>query len=157
MILGDKRDIQKPFWKTKRPERMTMAEWESLCDGCGKCCLFVLKDTKTGHAFYTCVACECMDLTTCRCLEYEDRQKKQPRCVILKPGNLDGLDCLPATCAYKRIVNGQDLEWWHPLISGNRATVHLAGVSVIGKAVSGKSIAQDQLVNYIISDDEWNR
>jgi uncharacterized cysteine cluster protein YcgN (CxxCxxCC family) len=155
--LGEKDDVQPLFWKTKSPDRMTTAEWESLCDGCGKCCLFVLKDTITEQAFYTRVACEFMDLTSCRCREYEHRHKKQARCVILKPSNLDGMDCLPSTCAYKRIAKGQDLEWWHPLISGNPATVHLAGVSILGKAVSGIGIPTDQLINYIIRDDEWNR
>ena len=155
--IGDRQDIQHPFWKTKSPGHMTTAEWESLCDGCGKCCLFVLKDTITEQAFYTRVACEFMDLTSCRCREYEQRKAKQPRCVILGPDNLDSLDCLPSTCAYKRIVSGRDLEWWHPLISGNQATVHLAGISILGKAVSGRGIPGDQLINYIIRDDEWNR
>ena len=155
--LGKKQDIRHPFWKTKSLDRVTAAEWESLCDGCGKCCLFVLKDKITEQTFYTRVACEYMDLTTCRCREYAHRQANQPHCVILRPDNLGGLDCLPPTCAYKRIVKGQDLEWWHPLISGNQATVHLAGVSILGKAVSGKSIPTDQLINYIIRDDEWNR
>ena len=156
-LLSERQDIQHLFWKTKNLDRMTTAEWESLCDGCGKCCLFVLKDTITEKAFYTRVACEFMDLTTCLCRDYVNRQVNQPQCVILRPDNLDGLDCLPSTCAYKRIAMGQDLEWWHPLISGNQATVHLAGVSILGKAVSGKDIPTDQLINYIIRDDEWNR
>jgi len=136
---------------------MTPREWESICDGCGKCCLHVLQDSSTNQLFYTRVACQYMDLTTCRCRAYERRLAVQPHCTVLTPDNLDDLACLPPTCAYKRIVQDQTLDWWHPLISGSPATVHLAGASILGKAVSGQSLTTEQLVNYIIRDDEWNR
>lgn len=132
-------------------------EWESLCDGCGKCCLHVLQDSSTSKLFYTRVTCQFMDLATCRCSVYERRLAVQARCTVLSPDKLEELACLPSTCAYKRIAKNQDLDWWHPLVSGIPATVHLAGASILGKAVSGKSIAIEQLVNYIIRDDEWNR
>jgi len=145
------------FWEKKRLDQMTTWEWESLCDGCGRCCLYVLQDTNTDRIFHTRVACQFMDMATCRCLVYARRHELQPHCTILTPGNLEELACLPSTCAYKRVAQGQNLEWWHPLISGIPATVHLAGASIWNKAIFGQSIATDQLANYIIRDDEWNR
>jgi uncharacterized cysteine cluster protein YcgN (CxxCxxCC family) len=135
---------------------MTPREWEYLCDGCGKCCLYILQDNQTGILYYTRVACHYLDLATCRCTHYGDRHAVQPKCNILTPDNLENLDCLPSSCAYRRLAEGQGLEWWHPLVSGNAATVHLAGASIRGKALSAQGIDPDELVHYIIREEDWN-
>jgi uncharacterized cysteine cluster protein YcgN (CxxCxxCC family) len=125
-----------PFWKTKRLEQMTDAEWESLCDGCGRCCLHKLRDDVTEALSFTNVACHLLDLGTCACSDYAHRQKQVPDCVSLTPDVLEEIDWLPPSCAYRRIQEGRGLAWWHPLVSGDPQTVHTAGVSVRGRAIS---------------------
>jgi len=124
-----------PFWRRKTLAEMTRGEWESLCDGCAKCCLDKLQDDDTGEISYTEVACRLLDLGTCRCTDYANRKRFVPDCVILTPRTVDRLTWLPSTCAYRLISEGKDLEWWHPLVSGDPETVHRAGVSVRGRAV----------------------
>ncbi|HTC07670.1 MAG TPA: YcgN family cysteine cluster protein [Acetobacteraceae bacterium] len=128
-----------PFWKTKRLDDMTRAEWESLCDGCGRCCLHKLREEDTGALSYTEVACHLLDLGTCRCSDYKHRQARVPDCVSLTPEELRQIDWLPPTCAYRRLDEGKDLAWWHPLVSGDPNTVHTAGVSVRGRAISERN------------------
>ena len=128
-----------PFWKTKRLDDMTRAEWESLCDGCGRCCLHKLREEDTGELSYTEVACHLLDLGTCRCGDYKRRQVRVPDCVSLTPEELRQIDWLPPTCAYRRIEEGKDLSWWHPLVSGDPNTVHTAGISVRGRAISERN------------------
>lgn len=118
------------FWKTKSLEEMTPQEWESLCDGCGKCCLAKLEDEDTGEIFWTSVACKLFDAEACRCCDYEHRLERVRDCVRLTPENVRRLTWLPSTCAYRLIADGKDLESWHPLISGSPETVHLAGISI---------------------------
>ena len=125
-----------PFWKRKPPEEMTKQEWESLCDGCGQCCLHKLEDIDTGALAVTDVACAWLDLHHCACTDYANRKKNVPDCVQMTPDNAGDLPWLPKTCAYRLIARGEDLFWWHPLVSGDRKTVHEAGISVRGKAVS---------------------
>ena len=125
-----------PFWKTKRLEQMTAAEWESLCDGCGRCCLHKLRHEDGGGLDFTNVACRLLDLATCRCRDYAARRRRVPDCVQLTPASLGRIDWLPPSCAYRRLAEGHDLAWWHPLVSGDPGTVHAAGVSVRGRAVS---------------------
>jgi uncharacterized protein len=125
-----------PFWKTKPLERMTRAEWESLCDGCGRCCLHKLRDDETGRLAFTNVACRLLNTQTCRCADYEHRRAWVPDCVKLTPAKLKKIDWLPPTCAYRLLAEGKDLAWWHPLVSGDPETVHRAGVSVRGRAVA---------------------
>lgn len=119
-----------PFWVSKSLEQMTSREWESLCDGCGRCCLVKLEDEDTGQILYTDVGCTLLDAQSCRCRDYVNRQTKVPDCVRLTPRGVRTLPWLPSTCAYRLVAEGRDLEWWHPLVSGNPDTVHLAGISV---------------------------
>ncbi len=125
----------KPFWKTKSLGEMSKAEWESLCDGCGRCCLHKLRYDDTGALAFTNVACRLLDANTCQCKKYPTRQQYVPDCVSLTPESLSEIDWLPPSCAYVRVAKGQDLAWWHPLVSGDPTTVHSAGVSVAGRAV----------------------
>ncbi len=114
---------------------MTSSEWESLCDGCGKCCLHKLQYEDTGELRYTNVACRLLDPGTCRCMKYEQRQRFVPDCVQLSPRNVTELNWMPSTCAYRLLAEGKDLPWWHPLVSGDPETVVQAGMSVRGRVI----------------------
>lgn len=122
-----------PFWKTKRLEQLTNAEWESLCDGCGVCCLHKLEDEDTGEIYATSVACKLLNAETCQCADYANRKSIVPDCIKLDIKTIRSVHWLPKTCAYKLIDQGKDLEWWHPLVSGNAKTVHEANVSARNK------------------------
>jgi uncharacterized protein len=139
---------QAPFWKSKSLDEMTPDEWESLCDGCGRCCLHKLRDEDTDELSFTNVACRLLDLKTCRCRNYERRRDQVPDCVSLTPAALAEIDWLPPSCAYRLVAEGRDLFWWHPLVSGDPATVHEAGVSVRGRAVDERRAAM--LEHYIV-------
>jgi uncharacterized protein len=119
-----------PFWRAKSLEAMSPAEWESLCDGCARCCLVKLEDEETGDIHHTDVGCTLLDGAACRCRDYDNRQGRVPDCVRLTPAAVRALCWLPPTCAYRLVAEGRDLYWWHPLVSGDPATVHMAGVSV---------------------------
>ena len=125
-----------PFWKTKRLAEMTPAEWESLCDGCGKCCLMKLEYEDTGEIDWTNVACHQLDHKSCRCKAYALRQVLVEDCVSLTPDKIDEITWLPATCGYRLVNEGRDLYWWHPLVSGDPDTVHQAGISVRGRVIA---------------------
>lgn len=127
-----------PFWKQKTLDEMSLEEWESLCDGCAKCCLHKIEYQDTSEVAYTNVACSLLDLGACRCTDYTHRTFRVPDCVELTPLTLKTIEWLPPTCAYRLISEGKDLYWWHPLISGDPATVHQAGASVRGKCIAEK-------------------
>ena len=131
-----------PFWKRKRLDELDAEEWESLCDGCAKCCLHKLEDEVTGAIAHTNVACRLLDLDTCKCTRYSERKRLVPDCVVLTPDNISDLSWMPSTCAYRLVAEGKDLEWWHPLVSGDPDTVHRAGVSVLGRAVSEREAGE---------------
>jgi len=124
-----------PFWTTKTLEEMTRAEWESLCDGCGRCCLHKLRDEGTDAISFTNVACRLLDTESCRCTDYANRTRRVPDCVSLTPAEVREIDWLPPTCAYRLLAEEKPLAWWHPLVSGDPETVHSAGISVRGRAV----------------------
>ncbi|MCT7374933.1 YcgN family cysteine cluster protein [Chelativorans salis] len=144
-----------PFWKTKPLEAMSQAEWESLCDGCGKCCLAKLEDEDTGDIHWTSVACRLFDAGTCRCNDYAGRLKRVPDCVRLTPENVRKLTWLPATCAYRLVAEGKDLAWWHPLISGDPETVHEAGISMRGRvrALEDELDAPEDYFPYVLEEE----
>lgn len=140
-----------PFWKRKRLSEMTVQEWESLCDGCAKCCLQKLGDDE-GNVYYTELTCNLLDRETCRCTRYEDRHRLVPECVWLKPEDLDEFDWLPATCAYRRLAEGRDLPEWHPLRTGDPASTRSAGYSVSGRARPVGDLAETDWEAHIV---EW--
>lgn len=138
------------FWKEKSLKEMTREEWESLCDGCARCCLHKLEDEDTGEVHYTAVACQYLDQKKCRCTEYEKRNELVPNCVWLTPDSVEEFKWLPDTCAYKMVAEGRDLAWWHPLVSGDPDTVHQAGISVRGKVIDEQHVHPDAYEERII-------
>lgn len=137
-----------PFWKTKPLAEMTHDEWESLCDGCAKCCLNKLEDEDTGKVFYTSVTCRLLDLETCRCTRYPDRSRLVPDCIHFDAATIPDLPWLPSTCAYRLVSEGKDLPDWHPLLSDSTDSVHQAGVSVRCFAQSEQDV--DNLFEHIL-------
>lgn len=134
--MTDAYKARKPFWKRKALADMSPGEWESLCDGCAKCCLHKVEDEETGEIFETNVACRLLDLGTLRCRNYRNRARLVPDCAVLDPQNIHMLSWMPETCAYRLLAEGKDLPAWHPLVSGRAESVAEAGISVRGKVVS---------------------
>ncbi|WP_086931055.1 YcgN family cysteine cluster protein [Agarilytica rhodophyticola] len=142
-------DVQ-PFWQTKELSEMTREEWESLCDGCGQCCLHKLEDEDSGEIFYTDVVCRYSNNDTCHCERYSERSVLVPTCVTLTPENLYDYDWLPLTCAYRLLSQGKPLYNWHPLVSGNPESVHEASMSIRYRAISEDNINEDDLEERIV-------
>lgn len=140
-----------PFWETKTLTEMTRAEWESLCDGCGKCCLHKFEYEDTGEVEYTNVACRYLDLKKCNCTQYKRRHELVKDCIALTSKMVGDLGWLPGTCAYRRLDEGKNLPPWHPLITGDPMSVHKAGVAVGGKIVSEDDVddPEDHIVDWI--------
>ncbi len=144
--------VQPPFWETKSLDEMTAAEWESLCDGCGRCCLVKLEDEDTGRIHFTDLRCTLLDGDACRCRDYAGRQDKVADCVRLTPHAVRTLGWLPKTCAYRLVAEGKPLYWWHPLVSGDPESVHAAGISVRGRtSESEEDVAEEDLVDRIVT------
>ncbi len=145
------------YWKRKSLAEMTADEWEGLCDGCALCCMHKVEDEETGEVFYTDVACKLLDLGTCRCSDYAKRASKVVDCLVLSIDRPEAFDWLPASCAYRRLANGHGLPEWHPLITGRAESVHEAGVSMLGRAVSENDTDDytvlRQLANYPAGSD----
>ncbi len=138
------------FWQTIPLEELTSQEWEALCDGCGKCCLHKLEDADTGDVFYTRVACELLELSSCRCEDYRRRQHRVAACVVLRPEDISHFEYLPATCAYRLRAQGEALPAWHYLVSGDPQQVHLLGLSVRGRVLPAEFVHPDGLEEHII-------
>ena len=138
------------FWKEKSLTEMSRQEWESLCDGCARCCLHKLEDEDSGEVHYTSVVCKYLDESTCRCTSYQDRHSLVPDCVWLTPDTVEAFRWLPTTCAYRLVAEGKDLAWWHPLVSGRAESVQEAGISVRGKCISEEHVHPDNFEENII-------
>lgn len=147
---ADDASPQAPFWETKRLHEMTQAEWESLCDGCGQCCLIKVEEEVTGDIYLTRLACHLLDTRTCRCRDYANRRARVPDCVTIDAASVCDIEWLPRSCAYRRLAEGRGLEWWHPLVVGDPETVHRAGVSVRGWSRSEKGVRPAAIARYII-------
>ncbi|RIJ18210.1 YcgN family cysteine cluster protein [Henriciella mobilis] len=142
--------MSRPFWETKQLSELTREEWESLCDGCGKCCLLKLEDEDTGEVAYTRLHCRLFDPETCSCSDYENRKEKVPDCIILTPQSVSDLKWMPKSCAYRRINEGRGLADWHHLVCGDRNRIHEKGHSVLGRTVSEDSVLEEDQINWII-------
>ena len=138
------------FWKNKKLTEMSTEEWESLCDGCGKCCLHKLEDEATGKIVFTNVTCKLINLNTCRCTRYNERTRLVAECLDLKQYDFAQYNWLPSTCAYRLLNEGKELPAWHPLLSGSTASVKKAGVSINSYAIK-ESVAMN-LEDHIM---EW--
>jgi hypothetical protein len=139
-----------PFWRSKTLDQMSREEWESLCDGCAKCCLVKLEDEDTGEIEPTDVACRLLELGTCRCGDYANRKRKVSDCVILTPKNVGELRWMPSTCAYRLVHEGRDLYPWHHLVCGDRDAVHRTGASIKGRVVSERDVSDEELLDHVI-------
>ncbi|MFV2035207.1 MAG: YcgN family cysteine cluster protein [Halocynthiibacter sp.] len=148
------RDGLRPnFWQDLPLNELTAAEWEALCDGCGKCCLNKLEDEDTGEVVFTRIACRLLDDSNCRCGQYESRLLFVPECIVLTPQTLPKVAYfMPTTCAYRLLQEGKPLYDWHPLVSGNAQSVHEAGQSVKGWTVPEFEIPEEEWEDHIIEE-----
>jgi hypothetical protein len=140
---------EKPFWQTKTLEAMSAEEWESLCDGCGKCCLIRLEDDETGEIYTTDAHCRLFDNQSCRCTDYANRKAIVPDCVILKPSSIRALKWMPHSCSYRLLSEGKDLPDWHHLKTGDRSSIHDAGMSVQDATVTEVGLSEEALMQRI--------
>ena len=139
------------FWEEKSLAEMSREEWESLCDGCARCCLIKLEDEESGELHYTAVACRYLDRHKCRCTAYSDRTQLVPDCLELSMDNVDQLSWMPQSCAYRLLAEGRPLPEWHPLVSNDPDSVHNAGISVRGYAISEDDVTSiEDIEAYII-------
>jgi uncharacterized cysteine cluster protein YcgN (CxxCxxCC family) len=145
-------NVSNEFWKSKTLEQMTTEEWEALCDGCGRCCLQKLEDRKTGKVQYTWVACYLFDTEACCCTNYAERIHLVKSCTVLTPSRVRAYRWLPKTCAYRLIAEGKTLPPWHPLITGDKNSVHTAGISMKGRVIPETNVHPDDVAYYAMED-----
>lgn len=139
-----------PFWMRKSLAELDAVEWESLCDGCGLCCLQKLEDEDDGAVYYTRIACKLLDLRTCQCSDYPNRRASVPDCVQLSASDAAQFKWLPPTCAYRRVAEGKDLPLWHHLVCGDREAVHVERISQSGRMLAEGSVAEEDWEDHLI-------
>lgn len=142
------------FWRDKRLDELSGEEWESLCDGCGRCCLVKLEDEESGELHYTALACNELDLESCRCRHYASRLQRVADCIALTPTTVSDYPWLPGSCAYRLRAQGAPLPAWHPLVSGRPDSVHEAGISVRNFAIPEQELDEAvDIVEYLLEDN----
>ena len=139
------------WWQDKPLAALDREQWEALCDGCARCCLHKLEHEESGEVVYTAIRCRYLDEESCRCTDYPNRSVLMPNCISLSPDAMADLDWLPATCAYRLRAAGQPLREWHPLVSGDPASVHRAGISIRGRAISDEYVHPDGYDEHIVN------
>lgn len=139
------------WWNQLALDELNPEQWEALCDGCAKCCLHKLEDEDSGEVFYTRIRCQYLVEETCQCSDYPRRSVMVPHCIRLEQGSVAELDWLPSTCAYRLRAHGEPLPEWHYLVSGSRETVHEAGVSIRGRAISDEYVHPDGYDEHIVT------
>ncbi|MEE9272569.1 MAG: YcgN family cysteine cluster protein [Robiginitomaculum sp.] len=142
--------MTQPFWKTKTLGEMSNSEWESLCDGCGKCCCLRMEDEDTGAIYVTDIHCKLFVSQSCQCANYKTRKTFVPDCVQLKADKIKALGWIPHTCSYRLIAEGKNLFDWHHLISGSRQTIHDVGMSVQNQTYSELDIPEKEHIQHIV-------
>ena len=142
-----------PFWERVPLDAMSDAQWESLCDGCGRCCLHKLEDEDTGEVHFTSIACRLLDTASCRCRDYPNRFEHVPDCVAVRPLDATKLSWLPGSCAYRRLAEGRGLPDWHPLVTGRAGSTVDAGVAVAHRVRSELEVPVHEWVEHVI---EWS-
>ena len=135
---------------SKPLQELDNAEWEALCDGCARCCLHKLEDADSAEVVYTAVRCRHLDEQSCRCSDYPRRSIMVENCIDLRDVDPASLDWLPPTCAYRLRAHGQPLPWWHYLVSGDRDSVHRAGISIRGRSISDEFVHPDGFDEHIV-------
>lgn len=138
------------FWDEKTLAQLSAEQWELLCDGCARCCLVKLEDEDSGEIYHTDLACQLLDIDTCRCSKYATRHQWVDDCIQLNKGNIRELSWLPETCAYRCVGEGRPLPEWHPLLTGGREAMHEAGASVRGQVISEQHVHPDEVQDHII-------
>ena len=142
--------MTEPFWRAKALDEMSAEEWESLCDGCAQCCQVKLEDVDSGRIGCTTAVCHLLEIDACRCGDYPNRHVRVPDCIEFGASIIASLAWLPETCAYRLVAEGKDLQWWHPLVSGDPESVHAVGISVRSFAVSEADIGDDDLEDMVM-------
>lgn len=140
------------FWEDVPLQALTAPQWETLCDGCGLCCMHKFEDADTGEMLYTSIACRLFDDAACRCRDYGKRLLKVADCLNLRSLSLEQMRWLPATCAYRLRAEGKPLPAWHPLVAGDARAVHAAGISMRGRSISEDTVPEAHWPDYIMDD-----
>ena len=142
--------MSEQFWKELSFKEMSKAQWESLCDRCGRCCLHKLEDEDTDELVFTNIVCRMYDMKKCQCSDYKNRKKHVPECVKLSPDFVP-VAWLPSTCAYRLLEEGKDLPEWHPLVAGDRKKFIASGMSLKGKILPEDFIDEEDFEEHIIT------